>query len=215
MKRKSEGKKGKKTRRREKAERKAKERKEKEAEHRSHAKRQQTKHTRKQTCKQLSQTGRHKRKNKAETHHRLAGNAQIPAREFQFASLKVQADSLSRISVLYFRSIWATKQFLGSARTSASDRNPLPYWHADNDIWKDNAGNSYFLRIRVQISTPGYRIRSIPMMAFLQVINHSPTHANMKGEGKGEGKWPTGLWMQDYLYNVHLVTRSPIFAQGW
>lgn len=29
--------------------------------------------------------------------------------------------------------------------------------------------------------------------------------SNMKGEGKGEGKWPTGLRMQDYLYNVHLV----------
>lgn len=96
-----------------------------------------TKHTRKQTCKQLSQTGRHKRKNKTEAHHRLAGNAQIPAREFQFASHKVQADSLSRISLLYFRSIWATKKCLGLASTSASDRNPLPYWHADNNIPKD------------------------------------------------------------------------------
>lgn len=83
-----------------------------------------TKHTRKQICKQLSQTGRHKRKNKTETHHRLAGNAQIPAREFQFASHKVQADS-------------GNKECLGLASTSASDRNPLPYWHADNNIPKD------------------------------------------------------------------------------
>ena len=103
----------------------------------------------------------------------LVGNAQIPAREFQYASHKVQADSLSRISLLHFRSIWATRKFLDSARRVASERNPLPYWQTDNTIPKDNAGNPYFLRIKQQIATPD-RIRSIPMKAFLQVINDSP-----------------------------------------
>ena len=72
----------------------------------------------------------------------LVGNAQIPAREFQYASHKVQADSLSRISLLHFRSIWATRKFLDSARRIASERNPLPYWQTDNTIPKDNAGNA-------------------------------------------------------------------------
>ena len=103
----------------------------------------------------------------------LVGNAQIPPREFQYASHKVQADSLSRISTLHFCSIWATRKFLDSTRRIASERNPLPYWQADNTIPKDNAGNTYFLRIKQQISTPD-RIRSIPLKAFLQVINDSP-----------------------------------------
>lgn len=104
----------------------------------------------------------------------LVGNAQIPAREFLYASHKVQEDTLSRISLLHFRSVWATKKFLEMSRKTASEKNPLPYWQADNNIPKDNGGTPYFLRIKQQISTPD-RIRSIPMKAFLQVINDTPT----------------------------------------
>ena len=55
----------------------------------------------------------------------LVGNAQIPAREFQYASHKVQADSLSRISLLHFRSIWATRKFLDSARRVRIRKKPI------------------------------------------------------------------------------------------
>ena len=103
----------------------------------------------------------------------LVGNAQISAREFLYASHKVQEDTLSRISLLHFRSVWATKKFLDMSRKTASEKHPLPYWQSDNNIPKDNGGNPYFLRIKQQISTPD-RIRSIPMKAFLQVINDTP-----------------------------------------
>lgn len=103
----------------------------------------------------------------------LVDAAAIPAREFLYASHKVQDDLLSRISILHFRSVWATKKFLEASRKMASDRNPMPYWHSNNSIPKDSTGSPHFLRIKQQISTPD-RIRSIPMKAFLQLINDTP-----------------------------------------
>ena len=103
----------------------------------------------------------------------MIGTAYIPTREFLYASHKVQEDSLSRISILHFRSVWATKKFLDVCRKMASDRNPLPYWHTDNNIPHDSTGKPYTLRVRQQISTPD-RIKSIPMKAFLQLINDTP-----------------------------------------
>ena len=90
----------------------------------------------------------------------LVGNAQIPARELHPI----------RCRQIHYQE---SHYFLDSARRVASERNPLPYWQTDNTIPKDNAGNPYFLRIKQQIATPD-RIRSIPMKAFLQVINDSP-----------------------------------------
>ena len=103
----------------------------------------------------------------------MVGAASIPAREFLYASHKVRGEVLSRISILHFRSVWATKKFLESARRITSDRHPLPYWHSDNSIPRDSSGTPYFLRVKQQISTPD-RIRSIPMKAFLQLINDTP-----------------------------------------
>ena len=103
----------------------------------------------------------------------MVGAASIPAREFLYASHKVQGEVLSRISILHFRSVWATKKLLESARRITSDRHPLPYWHSDNSIPRDSSGTPYFLRVKQQISTPD-RIRSIPMKAFLQLINDTP-----------------------------------------
>ena len=89
---------------------------------------------------------------------------------------------MSRITILHFRSVWSTKKFLETMKKIASGRNPLPYWEENNTIPQDNNGRPFHLQIRQQICTPD-RIKSIPLKAFLQVINdtasctyHNQTH---------------------------------------
>lgn len=103
----------------------------------------------------------------------LIGAAGIPNREFLHASHKVHEDSMSRISILHFRSVWSTKKFLETSRKMIAARNSLPYWETDNTVPQDSTGKPYYLQIRQQICTPD-RIRSIPLKAFLQVINDTP-----------------------------------------
>ena len=51
----------------------------------------------------------------------MVGAASIPAREFLYASHKVQGEVLSRISILHFRSVWATKKFKAPAQSHQTD----------------------------------------------------------------------------------------------
>ena len=45
----------------------------------------------------------------------------IPAREFVYASHEVHHEVLSRISILHFRSVWATKKFKAPAQSHQTD----------------------------------------------------------------------------------------------
>jgi hypothetical protein len=51
----------------------------------------------------------------------MVGAASIPAREFVYASHEVQHEVLSRISILHFRSVWATKKFKAPAQSHQTD----------------------------------------------------------------------------------------------
>lgn len=81
----------------------------------------------------------------------LIGRAQIPNREFQHASHKVYEDTISRISILHFRSVWATKKFLETCKKLNSGKSPLPYWDADNTVPQDSTGRPFYLNIRESI----------------------------------------------------------------
>jgi hypothetical protein len=112
----------------------------------------------------------------------LVGRANIPNREFVHASHRLQEEAMSRITILHFRSVWSTKKFLETMKKVASGRNPLPYWEENNTVPQDSNGRPFHLQIRQQICTPD-RIKSIPLKAFLQVINdtasctyHNQTH---------------------------------------